>query len=280
MKKFLNILKWAGICFVASLILSMIYYAICASIFSTDLEKELLDENRLFRRELPQVEAAATLIEQEIDLLRLRDENIYRQVFKTELPHIDDMLESRPADDVLETADRIEKCWQQVLDSLMHPSSPVPPMIFPIVGLEHTNVGASTGERMNPFYKVKIHHDGIDLVAPEGTNVYATAPGFVTKVQKTNGGKGNMVEITHSGGYVTRYAHLSEMLVKSGIYVSRGRAIGKVGDSGRSFTTHLHYEILYNGEVMDPTHFFFGSLTPKEYLNFLIMSTSSGQSMD
>lgn len=280
MKRFLNILKRVGVCFGASLVLSAVYYVICALIFSTDVEKELLDENRLFRRELPQVEAAATLVEQEIDVLRLRDENIYREVFKTDLLHLDDMLESRPADDVLETAGRIEKCWQQVLDSLMRPSVVTPPMMFPITRLDHTSVGASTGERMNPFYKVRVHHDGIDLVAPEGTMVYATAPGFVTKVQKTEGGKGNMVEITHSGGYVTRYAHLSEILAKKGIYVSRGRAIGKVGDSGRSFTTHLHYEILYNGEVMDPTHFFFGTLTPEEYLKFLIMSTSSGQSMD
>ncbi|MCQ2154753.1 MAG: M23 family metallopeptidase [Bacteroidales bacterium] len=280
MKTFLNILKWVGICFGASLVLSVIYYVVCALIFSTDVEKELMDENRLFRRELPKVEAAATLVEQELDILRMRDENIYREVFKTDLPHLDDMLESRPADDALETADRIERCWRQALDSLMRPAAAVPPMIFPITGLVHTNVGASTGERMNPFYKVKAHHDGIDLVAPEGTVVYATAPGFVTKVQKTEGGKGNMVEITHNGGYVTRYAHLSEIMVKSGIYVSRGRAIGKVGSSGRSFTTHLHYEILYDGEVMDPTHFFFGSLTPEEYLNFLIMSTSSGQSMD
>lgn len=280
MKTFLNILKWVGISFGISLALSVVYYVICALIFSTDVEKELLDENRLFRRELPQVEAAVSLVEQEIEVLRLRDENIYHEVFKTDLPHLDNMLESRPADDVMETADRIEKCWQQVLDSLMHPSAPIPPMMFPITGLDHTDVGASTGERMNPFYKVKIHHDGIDLVAQEGTTVYATAPGFVTKVQKTDGGNGNMVEITHKGGYVTRYAHLSEILTKKGIYVSRGRAIGKVGNSGRSFTTHLHYEILYNGEVMDPTHFFFGSLTPEEYLNFLIMSTSSGQSMD
>lgn len=280
MKKFLDILKWVGICFGASLVLSVVYYVICALIFDTDVEKELRDENRLFRRELPQVAVAATLVEQELDVLHLRDGNIYHEVFKTDLPHLDDMLESRPADDVLETAGRIEKCWRQALDSLMRSSVAAPPMMFPITGLDHTDVGASTGERMNPFYKVKIHHDGIDLVAPEGTTVYATAPGSVTKVQKTEGGKGNMVEITHKGGYVTRYAHLSEILVKSGTSVSRGRAIGKVGSSGRSFTTHLHYEILYNGEVMDPTHFFFGSLTPEEYLNFLIMSTSSGQSMD
>lgn len=280
MKKFLNILKWVGICFGASLVLSVLYYVICALIFDTDVEKELRDENRLFRRELPQVAVAATLVEQELDVLRLRDENIYHEVFKTDLPHLDDMLESRPADDVLETAGRIEKCWRQALDSLMRSLTAVPPMMFPITGLDHTDVGASTGERMNPFYKVKVHHDGIDLVAPEGTTVYATAPGVVAEVQKTEGGKGNMVEITHRGGYVTRYAHLSEILVKSGTSVSRGRAIGKVGNSGRSFTTHLHYEILYNGEVMDPTHFFFGSLTPEEYLNFLIMSTSSGQSMD
>ena len=69
-------------------------------------------------------------------------------------------------------------------------------------------------------------------------------------------------------------------LVRKGERVKAGKAIGLVGASGRAFTTHLHYEVLHDGEIMDPVHFFFSSLTPDEYADFLTMSSSSGQSMD
>lgn len=279
MKKFLNILKWSVAVLSASLLLSALYYAVFAFFFSTDVEKALIDENAVFEQKLSEVEEALDMVSEELNVLHRRDEAIYRSVFKAELPDVDHMLEGVPSDDALAVAGKIEKKWRQVFANLdtikVHP-----PMVLPVSGLSYTNVGASVGERMNPFYKVKTMHDGIDLVAPEGTPVLATASGYVTAVVRSMGGNGNLVEITHSGGYVTRYAHLSEIGVDKGSYVKRGSRIGSVGDSGRSFTTHLHYSILCDGEVVDPTHFFFGSLTPDEYMHFLIMSVSSGQSMD
>lgn len=263
----------------ASLLLSVLYYAVFAVFFSTDAEKALIDENTVFEQKLSEVGEAVGMVSQEMNVLHRRDEAIYRAVFKAELPDVDQMLDGAPSDDALIVADRVERKWRQVFACLDTIKAP-PPMILPVNGLNYTNVGASVGERMNPFYKVKTRHDGIDLVAPEGTPVLAAASGYVTAVKHSMGGDGNMVEITHGGGYVTRYAHMSETCVKQGSYVRRGSRVGGVGDSGRSFTTHLHYSILRNGEVMDPTHFFFGSLTPDEYIHFLIMSASSGQSMD
>lgn len=268
----------ALIAIAGSLVLSVLYYVVFSLLFSTDVEKELIRENRLYAEELPEAEMATGMVGDVMELLQMRDKNIYLSVFKAELPQVGDMLEGKPVD-ASSSAAQTESSWRAIFDTLAVKKI-IPPMQLPLENLNYTNVGASVGERMNPFYKVKVHHDGMDFVANEGTEVLATAPGIVTKVQSSEGGKGNMVEITHTGGYVTRYAHLLKTLVRKGERVKAGKAIGLVGASGRAFTTHLHYEVLHDGEVMDPVHFFFSSLTPDEYADFLAMSSSSGQSMD
>lgn len=268
----------ALIAIAGSLVLSVLYYVVFSLLFSTDVEKELIRENRLYAEELPEAEMATEMVGDVMELLHMRDKNIYLSVFKAELPQVGDMLEGKPAD-ASSSAAQTESSWRAIFDTLAVKKI-IPPMQLPLENLNYTNVGASVGERMNPFYKVKVHHDGMDFVANEGTEVLATASGIVTKVQSSEGGKGNMVEISHAGGYVTRYAHLLKTLVRKGERVKAGKAIGLVGASGRAFTTHLHYEVLHDGEVMDPVHFFFSSLTPDEYADFLAMSSSSGQSMD
>lgn len=268
----------ALIAIAGSLVLSVLYYVVFSLLFSTDVEKELIRENRLYAEELPEAEMATEMVSDVMELLHMRDKNIYLSVFKAELPQVGDMLEGKPAD-ASSSAAQTESSWRAIFDTLAVKKI-IPPMQLPLENLNYTNVGASVGERMNPFYKVKVHHDGMDFVANEGTEVLATASGIVTKVQSSEGGKGNMVEISHAGGYVTRYAHLLKTLVRKGERVKAGKAIGLVGASGRAFTTHLHYEVLHDGEIMDPVHFFFSSLTPDEYADFLAMSSSSGQSMD
>jgi len=293
-----RIIKYIFHFLLGSLVLSLFYYVIFSIFFYTDVEKQLRDENRLYRKELPEVERAASMVEEELEYLRMRDENIYRQVFKAEAPQVSRIIDSDilSSDEVVKgslvkrtwdksskamaSASKTEDNWRAIFNLVNERSFVAPPLLSPIENLHHTNVGASVGNRMNPFYKVTARHDGIDIISPDGTPVLATADGWVEKVQESNGGKGKMVEIAHLGGYVTRYAHLSEISVKKGTYVHVGSQVGLVGDSGRSFTTHLHYEVIRDGVAVDPANFFMCSLTPFEYLNVLIMSASSGQSMD
>ena len=81
-------------------------------------------------------------------------------------------------------------------------------------------------------------------------------------------------------GYVTRYAHLADIETRKGRKVRRGARLGYVGVSGNSFAPHLHYEVLRDTLVLDPVNHFFASVTPEEYMNMLIMSVTTGQSMD
>jgi len=97
-------------------------------------------------------------------------------------------------------------------------------------------------------------HEGIDLAAPSGTPILATAHGTVTRASYDSG-YGHMVEIKHEFGTVTRYAHLRKIHVKVGQKVSRGERIGDMGNTGRSTGTHLHYEVLVNGKPVNPMTF-------------------------
>ncbi|MFO1184277.1 MAG: M23 family metallopeptidase [Bauldia sp.] len=110
------------------------------------------------------------------------------------------------------------------------------------------------GERSDPFLGYAAMHEGIDFLAEFGAPVTATAPGVVTAAGP-NGGYGNMVEIDHGNNIVTRYGHLSQILVKTGTKVSAGMVVGKVGSTGRSTGPHLHYEVRVKERAINPGPF-------------------------
>ena len=110
------------------------------------------------------------------------------------------------------------------------------------------------GARLDPFYGRAAMHTGMDLMQPYGGPVLATGSGIVT-VAGAEGGYGNMVEIDHGNGVVTRYAHLSSVEVMVHQKVSAGTIVGRVGSTGRATGPHLHYETRINGEPVDPSRF-------------------------
>ena len=153
-------------------------------------------------------------------------------------------------------------------------------MMVPVEGLKPAQVGASLGQKINPFYKVMSQHNGIDLIVGQGTPVLAAGDGIVTDVRRSGKGLGNVVEITHNGGYVTVYAHLEDIVVRKGERVKAGKKLAGVGISGNSFAPHLHYEVRRDGEVLDPVNFFFATFTPEEYTRAAYLAATTGQSMD
>jgi len=119
---------------------------------------------------------------------------------------------------------------------------------------ENFYISSGFGRRRDPLTKRMAFHAGIDLAGPAQQAVYATAPGTVT-VAGRNGPYGNMVEIDHGLGLTTRYGHLNKILVKKGDSVDFRTAIGRMGSTGRSTGTHLHYEIRFDGKAYDPSRF-------------------------
>ncbi|MGI8931079.1 MAG: M23 family metallopeptidase, partial [Sphingomicrobium sp.] len=131
------------------------------------------------------------------------------------------------------------------------------------------------GIRSDPFRGSAVKHAGIDLAAPIGTPIYATADGVVSDAGYNNGGYGNLIKLDHGKGIETRYGHLSAILVSAGQRVTRGQMIGRMGSTGRSTGSHLHYEVRIDSRAVNPIPF----MKSNDYL--LAMQKGGGmQSMD
>jgi murein DD-endopeptidase MepM/ murein hydrolase activator NlpD len=110
------------------------------------------------------------------------------------------------------------------------------------------------GERMDPFNGEEAFHKGVDFASDAGTDVLAVAAGIVTWAGPREG-YGNLVEINHGNGYLTRYAHNERVLVRVGDEVERGQALAIVGSTGHSTGPHVHFELLKEGRQIDPMAF-------------------------
>ncbi len=110
------------------------------------------------------------------------------------------------------------------------------------------------GWRIDPFTGLRAMHEGVDFMAPEGSPITAAAGGIVV-YSDYHPGYGNMIEIDHGNGLISRYAHASRRLVKVGDVVLRGQKIGEVGNTGRSTGPHLHFEVLNRGVPQNPTRY-------------------------
>ncbi len=122
--------------------------------------------------------------------------------------------------------------------------------------MEHYNrISADYGYRVHPLFFTRHLHTGVDFATAIGTPVYATADGVVNAASFSTGGYGYLVKIDHSLGFMTYYAHLNKIVVQKGMFVKRGQLIAYSGNTGQSTGPHLHYEIRFLGNVIDPKNF-------------------------
>lgn len=176
-------------------------------------------------------------------------------------------IESKSQDEVVTMADNKVRMLAAI------------PAIQPIANKQLIALASGFGYRVHPVYKVKKMHSGIDFAAEIGTPIYATADGKVAVVDVKFSGYGKMVEVDHGFGYRTRYAHMHEFAVRAGQNLKRGDLIGYVGNTGMSTAPHLHYEVLINGEQVNPVHYFFNDLSAAEYEKVLELASTENQSL-
>lgn len=284
---------------VATLSMTVLYYVIFALVFSTETERRLKAEIDMYEREMPELERKESLLSDVVEGLKARDNRIYEEIFHMAAPDMDRLssmdflasLDSIPDDNIVRYAEgklasmelgaeRVEENFRRAMEAIQKQDFVMPPMTNPLVDYTFAQTGASVGSKINPFYKVPMQHNGLDMLAHSGEPVHAAADGVVKEVIKSRKGLGNVVVIDHGDGYLTRYAHLADMQVSKGRKVKRGTCIGYVGVSGTSFAPHLHYEVLRDTVVLDPINHLFASVTPEEYMNMMVMSVSTGQSLD
>jgi murein DD-endopeptidase MepM/ murein hydrolase activator NlpD len=178
-------------------------------------------------------------------------------------------IQSRSFDEVVNLARNKEKLIAAI------------PAIMPIneSDLAHA-VTSGYGWRTHPIYKTMEFHPGMDFSAEVGTPIYATGDGVIERADNLAQGYGNHVVVGHGFGYRSLYAHMSKMAVKPGQKVSRGQLIGYVGSTGLSTAPHIHYEVIRNGEKVNPVNYYYNDLSAEQYQELVQASNKASQSFD
>lgn len=298
-----KMLRWVIYGVLGTLVLTLLYYIAFDELFKSAHERMLERETELMNSEYERLSQEMETLNKVVEELENRDKNIYGSVLHYSPVEVEQeamgieqyqqMMDDKyfalayRSDSVLFSIDhraaavtralyQAENLVYEQLDSLAFL-----PARFPIKRPSVEAIGATVGQRVHPFYKIPMEHEGLDILSGLGTDVVATADGEVASVDRSARGQGNRVTLTHPfGGYTTVYAHLSEIFVRKGQQVKRGAVIARVGSSGMSFTPHLHYEVRKDGKVEDPIHYFFMNITPHDYLQYMATAYNTGQSMD
>jgi murein DD-endopeptidase MepM/ murein hydrolase activator NlpD len=154
------------------------------------------------------------------------------------------------------------------------------PAIQPVSNKDLNRVASGFGYRIDPVYKVRKFHAGLDFTAPQGTPIYATADGRIKMAGFDNSGFGNHVIINHGYGYETVYGHMVRVKARSGNTIKRGEVIGYVGSTGKSTGPHCHYEVHRNGQPVDPIYYFYNDVDPAQFDRLQKLAASANQSFD
>ncbi len=302
----LNFLGFLSVALIMALTLVLVYNAY----FESPKEAKLRKENKELQKHYNVLETELTEVDKVISALNERDNNIYRKIYEAEplaptvlkagtggVVRYKEIMEQGLEDDelVINTKLHIDRLKSkasivnQSFDEIMTIARDKEdllkaiPAIQPIYNPEHTRLVSGFGNRINPFHKARVMHEGIDFAAPRGTPVFATGNGTIKNV-KTNSyletGYGNYIEIDHGHGYVTKYAHLNSVEVKKEDIVSRGQIIGKVGSSGGSTAPHVHYEVIKDNKKIDPINFIMNGLNNHDYIELTKLTSRENQSFD
>jgi len=177
------------------------------------------------------------------------------------------VVQSKSLDDIVKMAENKEEMLASI------------PAIQPVKKEELTRMASGYGMRMHPILKIRKMHEGMDFTAKPGTPIYATGNGRVTRSERSSS-FGNVVYIDHGYGYKTVYAHMKKIATRKGKKVKRGDIIGYVGNTGRSVSPHLHYEVIKDGRHVNPIYYYYGNLTPEEFVAMQKAADQDGQSLD
>lgn len=289
----------------ASVITGFIALALFLYFFDTPKERILKEEIAINKEQLSYYNIEVDKLIEELEFLRERDANTYRVIYEADpIPNsiwnsgtggsknkrfnmgysTGELMEN--VNTKIETLKR-KMVWQSKsydeIANLIHNKEDMLasiPAIQPVANKDLKRMASGFGYRIHPVYKVKKMHEGMDFSAAVGTEIYATGKGIIEETERANGGYGNKVKINHGYGYKTLYAHMSKIIVRQGEEVSRGQVIGYVGNTGTSVGPHVHYEVIKNGEKLNPSYFYFQDLNDEEFQELLRLSENSGASLD
>ena len=290
---------------ISSIAVATLIFVFSFTLFKSPKEKIMERELAQYKLQYKIMNDRLEKMQSLLDQLAMKDDNIYRVIFEAEpIPksirqagyggaNRYDKLEGYENSELLKkTAEKLDKIASEIyvqsksFDDVYKLAREKEKMLRSIPGIQPVKItdlkriSSYFGYRIDPIYKVKKFHSGIDFSSTKGSPVFATGDGVVIKTRHSRRGYGNSIEIDHGYGYKTFYAHLSKILVKRGQKVKRGETIGLVGNTGKSTAPHLHYEIIKNNRKINPIYYFFNDISPKQFDEMLQLSKIPNQSLD
>lgn len=298
-------LKRLGTYSLTGVVFAAIFITLTYFFIDSPKEKQLKRENAQLLLQYELLNKKLGQISNVLSDLENRDDNIYRVIFEAE-PISENIRKAgfggvnrytnlegfKNSEIVINTHKNLDqltkqlyiqsKSFDEVFDMARKKEDMLAsiPSIIPISNEDLKRVSSGFGMRMHPVLKIPKFHEGQDFTAPTGTDIYATGNGTVTKVSKERFGFGYHVIINHGYGFETIYAHMSQILVRENQKVKRGDVIGLVGSTGTSTAPHLHYEVIKNGNKIDPVNYYYQDLTPSQYKDVVDQSSLPLQSFD
>jgi murein DD-endopeptidase MepM/ murein hydrolase activator NlpD len=264
-------------------------------------------KEKMQQREIGQLKLQYSLLIDKLDRVSLllddmqdRDDNIYRVIFEAEpIPSsirkagyggVDQYarLEGYKNSEILvEATKKLDKITSQLyvqsksFDKVFELAKNKEKMLVCIPAIQPIEKGkgrivSGFGMRFHPILKYDRMHTGIDISAPTGTPIYATADGEIY-FKGRKGTYGRCCIINHGYGYKTLYGHMNKIIVKRKQKVKRGQIIGYVGNTGLSRAPHIHYEVIKNNIKINPVNYFYNDFTLEEYEKVLELASKNTQ---
>ena len=283
----------ATLVFLGSVALALLYFFLYTSVLGNESPKLsiLKLENARWVSRMEVLNRRLDSYETTLKALETRNDDIYRSIFgMNEIPdelrksgigglnRYDYLADAQPGGPLVRTAERLDRLTKETyvqsksFDEVatlskragdMASCIPAIPPFSPEKG-KYT-LSSPFGYRSDPLSGETRYHDGQDFAMKPGTPVYTTGDGVVEYVKFSFTGYGNEILIDHGFGYKTRYAHMSMISVAEGMKLKRGDCIGESGNSGKSTGPHLHYEVIYRGERVNPMNYLDMEMPVNEY---------------
>lgn len=285
-------------------IFSTIVISASYSFFDSPNERKLRKELVDHKFKIDELENRLGDLTEAVGALEQKDGEIYREIFDAPMPDalknagiggersyssLDDLTYGKSITRLNKKLDRLsakvrvqETSYSELIKLAKQKSKNLAsvPAIMPIPNKDLKRMASGYGYRIDPFYKTRKFHAGMDFTAPTGTQVHVTGDGVVESIEVKRWGYGKNIVVNHGFGYKTRYAHLSNFKVKKGQKVTRGQVIGLVGSTGKSTAPHLHYEVTLNGEKQNPANYYYNDLSDEQYEEMIELSSHPNQSFD
>ncbi len=287
-----------GIIIGAGVFISVMYF------FDSPREQELKKENKLLQTQYEILSRRMNEASLVLKDLQQRDDKLYRVIYQADpiplsvresgfggtnryeallsMPNSELIVSTSQKMDILTKRLYIQSnSYDEIINLVKNQEERLKciPGIQPIANKDLTRIASGYGMRIDPVYGFPKFHAGVDFKADTGTDIYATGNGVVT-LSEWKQGYGNCLTIDHGYGYETLYAHCDELIAQEGKRVERGEIVAKVGNTGKSTGSHLHYEVKIKGQHDNPAKYFFMDLTPEEYDRMFQIAENHGQVMD